>query len=302
MIYFLESLKGGREAMLQTTPRGIAYTVTGSGPPLLWLGGYAIAASSLKQVVQQFAQRFTCIVFDHRGSGLSRPSWGPMTTPSMARDAVDVLHHTGFASAHVFGVSLGGMVAQELAIQHPRKVRTLVLAATTAGGPSATAPDVLTLLRELGRAYSAFPGSWSVSVRGIMYQGWAAATHDTIARAHRIAAPTLIIHGEKDPLVPVANARILASVIPGSEFDLVRGAGHMFLFDVDEAIPRVMDWLGERRRVQAPVNLVRRTRICDVLEAPYRFAAAQLLPARRSVRTVFDCLSVGREPGSSSVH
>jgi 3-oxoadipate enol-lactonase len=96
---------------LQKTSRGIAYTVTGSGPPLLWLGGYAIAASSLKRVVQQFAQRFTCIVFDHRGSGLSRPSWGPMTTPSMAHDAVNVLHHAGFESAHVFGVSLGGMVA-----------------------------------------------------------------------------------------------------------------------------------------------------------------------------------------------
>jgi pimeloyl-ACP methyl ester carboxylesterase len=202
----------------------------------------AIAASSLKQVVQQFAQRFTCIVFDHRGSALSRPSWGLMTTPSMARDAVNVLHHAGFDSAHVFGVSLGGMMAQELAIRHPKRVRTLVLAATTAGGPSAAAPGVPTLLRELQHAYSVFPGSWSVSVRGMVYQGWAAATHDTTARAQRISAPTLIIHGEQDPLVPVANARILASVIPGSEFRLVRGAGHIFLFDTDEAIPRV--WTG----------------------------------------------------------
>jgi 3-oxoadipate enol-lactonase len=289
--------------MLQTTPRGIAYSVTGSGPPLLWLGGYAIAASSLKQVVQQFAQRFTCIVFDHRGSGLSRPSWGPMTTPSMARDAINVLHHTGFESAHVIGVSLGGMVAQELAIQHETRVRTLVLAATTAGGPSAAAPAVPTLLRELQRVYSAFPGSWGVTVRGMVYQGWAAATHDTTGRAHRIAVPTLIIHGENDQLVPVTNARILASAIPGSEFHLVRGAGHLFLFDTDPAIPRVLDWLNERRRMQAPVNPVKCMGICDVLEPPYRSALAQLLPARRSVRTVFDCLSiVGREPVQQSSH
>lgn len=180
---------------------------------------------------------------------------------------------------HVFGVSLGGMVAQELAIQHPKRVRTLVLAATTAGGPRAAAPGVPTLLRELQRAYSVFPGSWGITVRGMVYQGWAAATHDATARAHRIAAPTLIIHGEKDPLVPVANARMLVSVIPGSEFHLVRGAGHIFLFDTDEAIPRVLDWLDERRRIEARMNPVRRTRMRDVLESPYRFAAAQLLPA-----------------------
>jgi len=95
-----------KEAMLQTTSRGISYTVIGSGPPLLWLGGYAIAASSLKRVVRRFAHRFTCIVFDHRGSGSSRAPWGPMTTQSMAQDALNVLHHAGFESAHVFGVSL----------------------------------------------------------------------------------------------------------------------------------------------------------------------------------------------------
>jgi pimeloyl-ACP methyl ester carboxylesterase len=93
-----------KEAMLQTTSRGISYTVIGSGPPLLWLGGYAIAASSLKRVVRRFAHRFTCIVFDHRGSGSSRAPWGPMTTQSMAQDALNVLHHAGFESAHVFGV------------------------------------------------------------------------------------------------------------------------------------------------------------------------------------------------------
>lgn len=284
-------MEGAREATLRTTPGGIAYTVTGSGPPLLWLGGYAIAASSLRRVVQQFAQHFTCIVFDHRGSGLSRPSWGPMTTPSMAQDAVNVLHHTGFESAHVLGVSLGGMVAQELAIRHPRRVRTLVLAATTAGGPSAAAPGGQTLLRELQHAYSAFPGSWSVSIRGMVYQAWAAATHDTAARAQRIAVPTLIIHGERDPLVPLANARIMASVIPGSEFHLVRGAGHIFLFDTDEAIPLVLNWLVERRRIQAPLNPVRGAPLRDVFESSYRSALAQLLPARRSVQSVFGCLS-----------
>ena len=85
-------------------------------------------------VVHQFAKRFICIVVDHRGLGSSSPSWAPMTTPSMARAVVDVLHHAGGVGTHVFGLSLGDMVAHELAIQHPDKIRTLVLAATTAGG------------------------------------------------------------------------------------------------------------------------------------------------------------------------
>jgi pimeloyl-ACP methyl ester carboxylesterase len=175
--------------MLQTTSRGIFYTVIGSGPPLLWLGGYAIAASSLQRVVERYAHRFTCIVFDHRGSGLPRSPWGPMTTQSMAQDALNVLHHTGFESAHVFGMSLGGMVAQEMAIRHPNRSRTLVLAATTAGGLSAVAPGARTLRRELLHAYDALPGSWSVSVRGMMFQAWAAATHDAAPRGNTLRRP-----------------------------------------------------------------------------------------------------------------
>lgn len=276
---------------MQTTPRGIAYSVTGSGPPLLWLGGYAIAASSLKRVVEQFAQHFTCIVFDHRGSGMSRPSWGPMTTQSMAHDAVNVLHHAGFESAHVLGVSLGGMVAQEVAIRYPKRVRTLVLAATTAGGPSAVAPDTRTLLRELQHTYRVFPGSWSVSVRGMVYQAWAAATHDAADRAQRIAVPTLIIHGDRDPLVPLANARVLAKAIRGSEFHVVHRAGHIFLFDTGEPVRAVLNWLDERRRIQAPTNPAVHTQLCDVLESTYRSAWAQLLPVRRSLQSVFASLS-----------
>jgi hypothetical protein len=103
--------------------------------------------------------------------------------------------------------------------------------------------------------------------------------------------PTLIIHGERDPLVPLANARILASVIRGSKFQLVRGAGHIFLFDTDEAIPRVRNWLVDRRRIQAPLNPVRGVPLRDVFESPYRSVLAQLLPARRSVQSVFGCLS-----------
>ncbi len=83
----------------------------------------------------------------------------------------------------------------------------------------------------------------------------------------------------------------MASVIRGSEFHPVRGAGHIFLFDTDEAIPLVLNWLVERRQMQAPLNPVRGAPLRDVFESPYRSALAQLLPARRSVQSVFGCLS-----------
>src|SRR6202022_363412 len=96
--------------------------------------------------------------------------------------------------------------------------------------------------------------SWPVSVRGMMFQAWAAATHDAAARAKHITAPTFIIYGERDELVPPANAHALARAIPGSEFHLVRGAGHIFLYDTDDAIFLTMNWLVNGSQVEARLS------------------------------------------------
>jgi 3-oxoadipate enol-lactonase len=268
------------------TPCGIAYTVRGTGPPVLWLSGYVVAAASMDGIVRRFADRYTCITFDHRGSGKSRPPLGPLTTSRMARDAQSVLRHLDVASAHVYGTSLGGMVAQELAIQAPHRVRTLVLGGTTAGGVAAESPPAQALLRGLWRAGNAIPGRSRVGILGTVHQGWAAATHDTTSRLYRIQAPTLVVHGSRDDLVPVSNARTLASLIPSAELRILRGAGHLYLFESPTANEVVARWLDAHRNVGARGHRPRILSLHELALTPWRVASNQTLPVRRALRAV----------------
>jgi 3-oxoadipate enol-lactonase len=268
------------------TPRGIAYTVRGTGPPVLWLSGYVVAAETMASVVSGFADRYTCITFDHRGSGRSRPPVGPMTTARMARDALSVLGDLDVDSAHVHGTSLGGMVAQELALQAPHRVRTLVLGGTTAGGVAAESPAPQALLRGLWHAREEIPGPSRIGIRGALHQGWAAATHDSTSRLNRIQVPTLVVHGSRDELVPVSNARTLAELIPGAELRVVRGAGHLFLFQSRTAKEVVARWLDAHRTIGAGGRPTSVAVLRDVTVAPWRLAADQTLPMRRAVRAL----------------
>lgn len=116
-----------------------AYDERGRGEPLLVLSGYGVRSAALLPVVNPLAEHFRCLTFDYPLRG-GRLPWSPLTVPAMAAAAVAVLDHAGHTSAHVLGISLGGMVAQELAIRFPERVRGLVLATTTPGGPHARVP------------------------------------------------------------------------------------------------------------------------------------------------------------------
>jgi 3-oxoadipate enol-lactonase len=266
------------------TRSGIAYDVRGSGPPLLWIPGYIVAAASLRKVLARFTDHYTCITFDHRGSGRSRASLRPMTTGQMARDAASVLRHLGIESAHVYGASLGGMVAQELAIQAPHRVRTLILGGTSAGGITAVSPPVSALLSGVWNATSTIPGASRVGVLGPAHQGWAAATHDSTHRLQRVRVPTLVLHGGNDKLIPLANAADLARLIPGAELRVIRGAGHLFLFDSTTATSIVRRWLDARRTVGAHGHRSTLTVARDIGSSPWRLAMGQSLPSRRLFR------------------
>ena len=134
------------------TKSGMSYSVVGTGPPLLWLSGFVLASSALERFVARFSDTYTCIVFDARGSGRTRPTKWWLSTSSMASDALEVLQHVGFDSTHIHGVSLGGMVAQELAIRSPQHVRTLVLGSTAAGGSATTPASPSTIGQARGRS------------------------------------------------------------------------------------------------------------------------------------------------------
>ena len=124
---------------LRQLPRtgGVYYERRGQGEPLLLISGFAISGAVFEPVLAPYEERFECILYDHRGAGRSRTPLRPISIPELAADAVRVLDELGLESAHVMGVSMGGMVAQEMAIRFPHRVRGLVLGCTTPGGPRA---------------------------------------------------------------------------------------------------------------------------------------------------------------------
>ena len=250
----------------------------GSGEPLLWITGFAISSEIFSPVLPAYARGFDCIRYDNRGAGRSPAPWRPTSIPELAGDAVRLLDALGVDSAHVYGLSMGGMIAQELAIRFPDRVRALVLGGTSHGGPRSVlpAPRVAAALTargapaavradlvaralftpefrqrepELVQRYLGLLGRHRTSARGLLSHLTASTYHDTRARLGRIAAPTLVLHGAQDELTPVDNARLLAAAIPRAELRLV-SAGHVYLLEQPEQSHRLFaDWLAERSPV-----------------------------------------------------
>jgi pimeloyl-ACP methyl ester carboxylesterase len=241
------------------------YETTGSGPAVLLIAGQAMTLAAWWRTVPVLARSFRVIAFDNRDIGRSDHSAVPYTVGQMADDAIAVLDAAGEERAHVYGISLGGMVAQELALRHPHRVDALVLGATTAGGTRTVLGDTEALgffVRAGAMAaeeaeWAAVPYNHGETTRRLhgeriaediahrlefptdtlayVHQSAAAASHGTIRRLHRISAPTLVVHGDSDVVIPPRNARVIADAIPGAELRLWPGAGHLFATDEPRA-------------------------------------------------------------------
>jgi pimeloyl-ACP methyl ester carboxylesterase len=246
------------------------------GAPVLLVMGLGMNATGWWRTVPVLAEHFRVLSFDNRGVGRSSRPPGPYTTAQMADDAVAVLDAAGEASAHVYGISLGGMIAQEIALRHPDRVRTLVLGATTPGGSRAVAADSETLAFFQRRAgmpaeeavwasvpYNYAERTWRDQgqrvaediVQRLRYpiepepyraQLAAALDHDALDRLASVGAPTLVVHGEEDRMVSPANARLLADAIPGADLETWPGAGHLYPTDEPAADRAILGWLSER--------------------------------------------------------
>jgi pimeloyl-ACP methyl ester carboxylesterase len=282
-----------------TRPR-LWYERRGRGEPLLAIPGFGISTAVFEPVADLYSPWFDCIAYDNRGSGRSEAPVRPTSIPELAGDAVALLDFLNIESTHVYGLSMGGMIAQELALRFPHRVRGLILGCTTAGGPRAALPSPLragrigepsprelldpvggwlgTLLfsKEFRRAHPARARRLTeLFVReappahGITAQWWATFFHDTGSRLHKIRAPTLVLHGELDALAPVGNARFLAARIPNSQLQIIAGAGHAFALEAPEQSRNVLlDWFRANGRIEpGPARTDRLARIERITRA-----------------------------------
>jgi pimeloyl-ACP methyl ester carboxylesterase len=219
--------------------------------------------------VPVLAERYRVIAFDNRGAGQSDAPDVPYTTRMMADDAAGLLGALGIERAHVVGLSMGGMIAQELALNHPGRVATLQLHATCAR-PDAYLRALVAAWRvarsTLGReealrtmalwlftpaAYNERPGlvetllqtalanPYPQSLTGFVRQSEAVVGHDALDRLQAIRSPTLVSVGAEDILVPARFSRELAARIPGAELVVIPGGGHVCLWERPEAFNEV---------------------------------------------------------------
>lgn len=248
----------------------LAYEVLGSGPPLILVHGLGYARWGWEPVAEALADDFTVVLFDNRGIGASDVPPGPYTARAMAEDAVAVFDAAGIERAHLVATSLGGMVAQEVAIGWPERVDRLVLACTTPGGPKAhplpagtlrlmaeapSLPPAVALQRFVENALAATTVATRPDLVERIYRrrlefppdpaGWqaqaaAGTTHDAFDRLGVIRAPTLILHGTEDGVVDPRNAQLLADAIPDSRVVMFPGTGHLFFWEEPDRFVEVV--------------------------------------------------------------
>lgn len=238
----------------------LRYEVSGDGPPIVFIQGIGVTGEGWRLQVSHFEGRFSTLVFDNRGIGASRPCRGPITIEAMAGDAVAVLDAAGFNSAHVVGHSMGGVIAQELALSHPEKVRSLSLLCTFARGRDAArlSPGMVwkTIRTRIGtrstrrRAFLemlASPGELegvedailakrvagligrelADQPRIIMRQLRALVRHDVSALLGRLGdIPTKVISAGYDRIARPEYGRKLAAAIPGASFEEIAETSH----------------------------------------------------------------------------
>jgi len=216
------------------------------------------------------AQTHRTIAFDNRGVGRSDTPPGPYPIALMAADAAAVLDAAGVESAHVYGVSMGGMIAQEFTLQYPDKVRSLILGCTAPGGPHAVRAEAevadFVMQRKASREEAmeaAVPfiydphtprqlinedieirRNWLPKQEAYIAQLQGIIAWEAYSRLDQIKVPTLVIHGETDRLIPCANSKLIAERIPGAELLLLPNASHIYATDqADLSQAAILDFL-----------------------------------------------------------
>ncbi len=252
----------------------IHYHLEGDGPRLLVFSGSGGTVAGAAPMLKRLVQYFEVLIHDQRGLGLTTVPGRTPTMADYAADAAALLNHVGWPTARVFGISFGGMVAQEFSVTWPERVERLVLLCTSPGGAGGSSYPLHTvaslpldeqeplrrhladrrytqeflaghpfdqMLVDMAAAARTVPRTVE-QVRGEALQLEARRGHDVWDRLHVISCPTLIAHGEFDALAPPENSRAIASRIAGSELRGYQG-GHGFVWQDRAAWPDLIEFL-----------------------------------------------------------
>ena len=262
---------------------GLAYDVAGAGEPLLMINGIGAARDSWSRQIGDLSARFRCITFDNRGVGESIVPAGPYTTREMADDAARVLSAAGINRARVLGVSMGGAIAQELAINHSHLVDRLAVVCSWAACDRYL-ERCFVIMKEMALSEGRKGPGWSIPVQrflsligftqgdfshavveiddleaavadsvkagkeqpyaGFVAQADACLTHGARDRLSAIAAPTLILAGDEDIFTPLPLSQALANAIPGARLQIMKGCGHVMFYERPKDFnSRIIDFL-----------------------------------------------------------
>lgn len=249
----------------------LRYELSGEGPALCLISGYRLhGAAWPKAFVESLSCRFSVLMFDNRGTGLSDKPANGYDLDVMAEDVAGLLNGLGWPRAHVLGFSMGGAIAQELAIRNPERIDRLVLFATFPGGLFGI-PAPWSVLRRLFNLEGLSPDEAARQIWPVTYsaaylaahpdaveaqmrreiahptpdhaargQGVAIRAFSSFLRLPQIQAETLVATGTEDALVPPGNSRILASRIRGSRIALLSGLGHRAIWEAPEEIAELV--------------------------------------------------------------
>jgi len=251
----------------------IACAVSGSGFPLVLITGVGYGRWFWHKIVPALAEHFQVVTFDNRGAGESSKPPGPYTTALMAADTAGLLDALGIRRAHVMGHSLGGFIAQELALARPDLVEKLILASTTYGGPNVIpiTPEALEVLTKRdgdpvelvrrGIQIACAPGfaerhpdvvqeliqyrlTNPVPPEQYQAQVMAGAAHNAESRIGQITCPVLVLFGEHDRVVPPGNAELLARKLPNARVKILPNVGHVFpIEDPPATVEAILEFL-----------------------------------------------------------
>lgn len=248
---------------------GITWEERGEGDPLLLVMGHRFSSRMWHWTLPALAEHRRVITFDNRGTGGSDAPRGPYTMQQLADDALAVLDAAEVDCADVYGASMGGMIALEMSLARPERVRSLVLGCTSALSPDKKRPPRASYIQywlprsmllkvARGRLYGPAADEDRIrkdlallavdrfSPRGLVGQARAIATHNCLPRMSEIAQPALVLHGSHDTVIPLAWGEELADALPNGRLVILDGAGHNYLADAtDKANAEVLTFLDD---------------------------------------------------------